>query len=221
MEPSQTDMVLDFEPFRMDFDRRQLFRDEAEVHLSPKALQLLQLLIEARPSAVSKTAIQEQLWPRTFVSESNLASIINELRRALDDDAHAPKYIRTVHGFGYAFCGEPVASPRPAAHGMPAAKLVWDKGEQPLYSGRNVIGRDADAAVHVDDRTISRHHAAIVINGKRATIEDLQSKNGTFLEGKPVTAPTELRDGSVLEVGSVKMVFREFSALSTTTLHRK
>jgi DNA-binding winged helix-turn-helix (wHTH) protein len=213
-------MVFDFETFRVDFARRQLFREGAEAHLSPKALQLLQVLIEARPNAMSKADIHEKLWPATFVAESNLASIINELRRALDDDAHAPKYIRTVHGFGYAFCAEPVAGGQGQAHGTPSAKLVWAEGEVPLFSGRNVIGRDPDTAVRVDDRTISRHHAVIVISSSRATIEDLQSKNGTFVEGRRITAPTELSDGTVLEVGSVRMVFREFSTLSTTTLYR-
>src|SRR5688500_18284192 len=102
-------MFLDFETFRIDFDRHQLFRGEEEVRLSPKALQLLQLLIEARPNALSKSQILERVWPATFVADSNLASVVNELRRALDDDAHAPKYIRTVHAFGYAFCGAPLS----------------------------------------------------------------------------------------------------------------
>ena len=214
-------MVLEFETFRLDGERRQVFRGGAEVHLSPKALQLLQVLIETRPKAMSKAEIHEQLWPDTFVAESNLASIINEVRRALDDDARTPKYIRTVHGFGYAFCAEPLTPDRAQAQGAPAARLVWEKGEVPLFPGRNVVGREADAAVRVDDRTISRHHAAIVIGGKSATVEDLDSKNGTFVNGERISAAVEVRDGAVLEFGSVRMVFREFSNLSTTTLSRK
>jgi DNA-binding winged helix-turn-helix (wHTH) protein len=213
-------MVLEFETFRLDLDRRQLFRGTEQVHLSPKALQLLQVLIEARPKALSKADIHERLWPATFVADSNLASIVNEVRRALDDDAHSPKYVRTVHAFGYAFLAEPkadAARPRGAA----AAKLVWDKGEEPLFAGRNIIGRDADAAVRVDDRTISRHHAAIVIERGRVTLEDLGSKNGTFLEGNRVEAPVELTDGASMEVGSVRMVYREISTLSTETLYRR
>jgi len=213
-------MVLEFETFLLDMDRRQLFRGGEEAHLSPKALQLLQLLITARPKAVSKADIHEELWPETFVAESNLASIVNEVRRALDDDARNPKYIRTVHAFGYAFCAEPITQDaRP--QGTASAKLVWEKGEECLFAGRNIIGRDADAAVRVDDRTISRHHAAIMISGARVTLEDLQSKNGTFLEGNRITSPVELRDGAELEVGSVRMVYREISTLSTTTLYRK
>jgi len=214
-------MVLEFETFRLDSERRQVFRGGTEVHLSPKALQLLQVLIETRPKVMSKAEIHERLWPETFVADSNLASIINEVRRALEDDAKTPKYIRTVHGFGYAFCAEPLTPDRAQAQGSPAARLVWDKGEVTLFPGRSVIGREADAAVRVDDRTISRHHAAIVIGGKSATVEDLDSKNGTFVNGQRVSSPVELRDGAVLEFGSVRMVFREFSNLSTTTLSRK
>ena len=213
-------MFLDFETFRIDFDRRQLFRGGEEVRLSPKALQLLQVLIEARPNALSKAQILESVWPSTFVADSNLASVVNELRRALDDDAHAPKYIRTVHAFGYAFCGTPLTTPSPI-QGGPVAKLVWEKGEGCLFPGRNIIGRDADAAVRIDDRTISRHHAVVVITESRATIEDLESKNGTFREGARIQGPVVLTDGSVVEVGSVRLVYHEISTLSTATLYRK
>lgn len=213
-------MVLDFETFRIDFDRRQLFRGDVEVHLSPKALELLQLLIGDRPKAISKREIHERLWPSTFVADSNLASIINEIRRALQDDAHAPRFIRTVHAFGYAFCAEPLPAV-PRGQGGPAAKLVWDKGEELLFPGRNIIGRDADASVRIDDRTISRHHAVVVISGSGATLEDLQSKNGTFRDGTRVSTAVELTDGAVVEVGSVRLVYREISTLSTSTLYRK
>jgi DNA-binding winged helix-turn-helix (wHTH) protein len=209
-------MILDFETFRVDFDSRQVFRGAEEVHLTPKAMQLLQALIEARPKALARTEIFEQLWPDTFVADSNLATIVNEIRRALGDDAHSPRYVRTVHGFGYAFCGEP-SSEAAAPRGAALARLVWDGGDEPLFSGRNVIGRDAGARVRIDDRTISRHHAAIVIQPGTTMLEDLNSKNGTYCDGIRVSTPVRLSDGSVVEVGSVKTIYREISGLSTTT----
>lgn len=211
-------MAHDFETFRIDFDSRQLFRGGEEVHLSPKAFQLLQKLIEIRPKALSKAEIHELLWPATFVAESNLASIVNEVRRALDDDARMPKYIRTVHGFGYSFLADPVAGHR---KGSAAAKLVWDKGEELLYPGRNIIGREGDASIVVDDRTISRHHAAIVLTGSVVLLEDLQSKNGTFLNGTRVNGAVEIQDGAMIEFGSVRMVYREISTASTETHFRE
>lgn len=215
-------MVFDFETFRADFDRRQVFRSGEEVHLSPKALQLLEILIETRPRALSKAEIQDRLWPSTFVAESNLATIVNEVRRAIGDDARTPRYIRTVHGFGYAFDAEPLQTvAAPPRRGDPVAKLVGRMGELPLYRGRNVIGRDPDVEVQVDDKTVSRHHAAVTLAGDEASIEDLESKNGTFIDDVRVQSAVPLRDGAIIDVGSVRLVFRaEFATSSTTTLYR-
>jgi DNA-binding winged helix-turn-helix (wHTH) protein len=92
----------------MTFDpqARQLLRGRAEVHLSPKAFDLLAILIEERPRAVPKDELHQRLWPSTFVSEANLASLAAEIREALGDTARDPRFIRTAHRFGYAFCGE-------------------------------------------------------------------------------------------------------------------
>ena len=59
-----------------------------------------------RPAAVSKAEIQEHLWPDTFVSEANIPTLVAEIRDAIDDDARQPRFIRTVFGFGYGFCGD-------------------------------------------------------------------------------------------------------------------
>jgi len=96
-------MRLRFGDMTFDGGRRLLIRGPDAVHLSPKAFQLLGLLLARRPDAVSKAEIQDVLWPRTFVSETNLPALVNEVRRALGDRAKAPKFVRTVHGYGYAF----------------------------------------------------------------------------------------------------------------------
>lgn len=96
-------MRVHFLDFVFDGGRRILIRGADRLHLSPKAFRLLELLLARRPDAVSKPEIHSVLWPRTFVSEANLPALVNELRRALGDDAKRPRAIRTVHGFGYAF----------------------------------------------------------------------------------------------------------------------
>jgi DNA-binding winged helix-turn-helix (wHTH) protein len=215
-------MTFQFASFTLDVARRQLLRDDEEVHLSPKAFLLLQHLVEARPNAIAKRDLHDRLWPDTFVVESNLAALINEVRRALKDDARKPLFIRTVHGYGYAFGGSAVEStPRASrANGPLAARLGWSGGEWPLYVGRNVIGRDAECDVHVDDRTVSRQHAAITITAVNATLEDLGSKNGTFIDGRRITSPARVTDGTEVTIGSVKLQFRTASDSSTMTLHR-
>src|SRR4051812_9960825 len=96
---------IQFGPFTLDFGTRQVVRETQPLHLTPKAFELLATLVLARPRVLSKKDLQERLWPDTFVAEANLSNLVAEIREALDDRARAPLFIRTAHGFGYAFCG--------------------------------------------------------------------------------------------------------------------
>ena len=89
-------MKLVFEEFTLDLDRRLLQEGDSLVHLSPKALDLLALLIRHRPKALSKEEIFKELWPETFVSENAIATLIADIRTAIKDDARRPRFIRTV-----------------------------------------------------------------------------------------------------------------------------
>jgi TolB-like protein/DNA-binding winged helix-turn-helix (wHTH) protein/tetratricopeptide (TPR) repeat protein len=107
-------MLLTFGDFELDQERRQLLRSGGVVPLEPKAYELLCLLIDRRPKALSRAQIRDAIWPGTFISESTLGVVVNNVRQALDDDARQPRFIRTVHGFGYAFCGEVAGGNREA-----------------------------------------------------------------------------------------------------------
>ena len=96
-------MQLQFGECVFDSDSRRLTRGAEPVHLEPKAFELLELLLERRPAAVAKAGIHDRLWPRTFVSESSLTTLVAQLRKALGDGPKKPRWIRTVHGYGYAF----------------------------------------------------------------------------------------------------------------------
>src|SRR6266550_5218552 len=147
--------VLRFEDCELDLGRRLLLRGGREVHLSLKALRLLEILIEQKPNALSKKDIHEKVWPETFVSESTLASLIAELRSALEDDARSPRFIRTVFGFGYAFCAEvSTVGPEPRPPGPLCGFVEWSGHHTALSEGENVIGRDPAAAVFIDDVTV-------------------------------------------------------------------
>ena len=93
---------IDFGDVVVDTRTRELTRAGQPVPLSPKAFELLLLLIESRPQAISKRALQDRLWPDTFVVEKNLANLVAEIRRALGDTPSSPRFIRTVQRFGYA-----------------------------------------------------------------------------------------------------------------------
>jgi len=211
-------MRLRFEDCVVDFGTREVLRGEKPVRLSPKAFELLRLLVVNRPNAVSKDEMHETLWADTFVADGNLANLVSEVREALGDDAHQPRIIRTVPRFGYSFPAEAeeigAAAPR---SGRPACRLVWGTREIALAEGENLIGRDENAAVRVDDASVSRFHARIVIDGFAARLEDLGSKNGTHLGARKLDAAAAvLRDGDAIRLGSVVLTFRRSGSESAT-----
>src|SRR6185436_9310245 len=125
------------------------------------------------------------------------------------------RFIRTVHGFGYAFSGEACDAGEPIVE--PGRNWIVCKGhEKSLEDGEHVLGRDADVAVPLSSPTVSRHHARIVITGEVATLEDLGSKNGTYLRGQAVTAPTQLADGDRIGIGAFELTFRTLMAPGST-----
>lgn len=208
-----------FGDLTFDCESRLLLCNGEKKHLSLKAQQLLQLLLLARPRALSREELYDALWPSTFVSETNLAGIINEVRRALGDDARASHYIRTIHGFGYAFCGEVVST---VAMKSVFATLSCDGRNYLLYEGENVIGRAQDCRVVIPDSTISRHHAVITVYDAAFSIRDQDSKNGTFVDGQRIgRLPVIVTPETQIALGSlpVSIVFRKISTTASLRLN--
>lgn len=201
-------MRVQFGEFTLDRARRELLRGGQERHLEPKAYALLDFLIERRPEAVSKPEIRDRIWPSTFVSESNLTGLVAQLRDALGEDPRNPRFIRTVHGFGYAFAGPAVEpSARPAGTGA-APRVIWERRIIPLKPGENVLGRDEQAEVRIDSPGVSRRHARIVVKDREAVLEDLDSKNGTYVREERLSAPAVLADGDIFRLGRLLLVYR-------------
>jgi len=212
-------MRLAFGDFIMDTDERRLFAGSGEVRLSPKAFDLLRVLIEHRPKALAKDELFTRLWPDTFVTENNLATLIADLRSALADDAHQPTFIRTVYAYGYAFAATAVEERPPELSAGEAAsgwRLIHEHRDIPLQPGENILGRAGPGVIALASPAISRHHARLVVTHQGATIEDLQSKNGTWVGLTPVTGPAALKDGDELRLGSIVLVVRFRSGTSST-----
>jgi DNA-binding winged helix-turn-helix (wHTH) protein len=208
---------LRFGPFTLDLDTRQLIRDDREIHLAPKAFDLLTMLAQDRPKVLSKAVLQDRLWPGTFVAEANLSNLVAEIREALDDDAHAPTYIRTAHGFGYAFSGNATTvTDAHEATDRPACWLEWNRRRFPLSLGEHVIGRDPDVEVRLDDSTVSRRHARLVVTTEGTVLEDFGSKNGTFRGNERVTVPVRLADGDTIRIGSLVVTFHVRGLMMST-----
>ena len=204
-------MTYRFDDFTLDRSTRRLLRDGSEVHLSPKAFNLLHLLVANSARAMSKSELHQQLWPSTHVLDTNLASLIAEIRQAVGDSADSPRYVRTVHRFGYWFIA-PVQDnvQQPAAEAGRTVRywLMFEGRQTALVEGENVLGRAPDAEIWVDVAGVSRRHACIRVDGPQASVEDLGSKNGTFLNGQPVREPAALADGDQIRLGAVVITFR-------------
>jgi DNA-binding winged helix-turn-helix (wHTH) protein len=202
-------VVYRFGGFTVNADTRQLLTDGADVHVSPKAFDLLALLLANRERAVPKAELQERLWPSTFVEETNLAGLIVEIRRALHDSASNPAFVRTVYGFGYRFIGNVVeeAGQRWSGLSPVAPRLVIDGRDVILMEGANVIGRAPDATIALDARGLSRYHARVLLSRGEATLEDLGSKNGTHVNGRRITSPVRLSDGDEIRLGELSLRF--------------
>ena len=145
-------MRVVFGECEFDSGQRVLLRHGSATPLSPKAFQLLEILLDRRPEAVAKAELLERLWPETFVSDASLHNLVAEIRAALGDAPRArgtsapsrdtATRFMVMHGRR-----PPSTLPEQAASGQ---RLVSKRGEWLLSEGSNVVGRDRDCAVRID-----------------------------------------------------------------------
>jgi DNA-binding winged helix-turn-helix (wHTH) protein len=206
-----------FADFTLDSATRQLLhRGRGEIRLSPKAFDLLAALIEQRPRVLDKADLHRRIWPDTYVVDANLNVLIAEIRRALEDSRREAAFIRTVHAVGYAFCGEAVdLLDRSARRAVKPVRfwLLWNDRVIVLEDGENTIGRDPQCAVWLDASGVSRRHAQIrtVAGDDAVLLQDLGSKNGTLVNGLPITGQVRLTDGAEVQIGPVTLTVRVWS----------
>lgn len=210
-----------------DLDR--MTRNAEVHHVEPKIMDVL-VLLASRPGHVfSRADIIDAVWAKKFIGESALSRAVALLREALDDDAHAPSFIETIPKRGYRLLGavesvdEATANAAVQAGAHHAASgagtrggaarpeglcsLTWGQVRLALADGEHLIGRDPQAVLRIPSNRVSRRHARIAVSGAHAVIEDMESRNGTFVRGRRVTAPTELADGDEIFVGSEVIAF--------------
>ena len=211
-------MRYEFGDLSLDTDALQLRHGEEPLHLSPKALELLVLLISERHRAVPKSELYDRLWPNTFVVDGNLPVLIREIRRAVGDTRH--DMVRTVYRTGYSFA-VPVREIQVAKSAAANAEgfvhiLLYDNQQRRLAEGENLVGREPEADVYLPSASVSRRHALIVVHGSQATVTDLASKNGTFIDAKALRQEEVLADGNIIRFGEVIVGYRCCAADSAT-----
>ena len=196
-------MRVTFNGYTFDSNRRTLMRGVTPVAVTPKAFALLEALIAAAPNAMSKDEIYALLWPGVFVETGNLHNLISELRGAIGDEEH--DVIRTVHRVGYAF-----AAPFERAESTAPRLLVGDAVSE-WAEGETIIGRD-----RLGTPDSSRRHARLVVAGPSITIEDLGSKNGTYVRGERVEGRVAVHDGDEIVFGRTRAILRVVDTTAAT-----
>jgi DNA-binding winged helix-turn-helix (wHTH) protein len=224
---------ITFADFTLDTAARQLLRGDRDLHLSPKAFDLLSILVAHRPNVVDKETLRDKLWPGTNVVDANLNNLASEIRSVLDDDPQQPRFLRTVHRVGYAFVGVKPGSDQGQTgvrHGSDPGQtpghrvwLTWNERQIVLTGEYQVLGRDPKCEVWIDAVGVSRRHARISIadvHDRQApivTLQDLGSTNGTMVDGKPVKRSVTLEDGQSIQLGDATLTLRIWSEAGAPT----
>jgi len=208
-------MRLKFGDCVLDLGARQLERANSVVPLEPKMYELLEVLIKRRPAVATNNELDELLWPNVYVARTSLTRLVSELRAVLGDTPRDSRVIRTVYKTGYAFCADVTCLP-PARLSPATIEVLWMKQSLPLADGEHIAGRDPDCSLLIDGTTVSRRHARITIDQGAATIEDLDSTNGTHVNGTRISAPMRLAPGDEFALGSevLRVRLRSSSALT-------
>ena len=216
-------MKLNFGECTLDMAERRLLCRGQDVHLAPKAFDLLGALVEHRPRAMSKAELIERVWPDVFVADDSLAKVVSQIRKALGDQDSSP-IIRTVHGYGYAFAATVDGADQARLDEQRRAAVCWlicGTREFPLTDGEHIVGRERDAGICLESPLVSRRHARLVVNGIKATIEDLGSKNGLLVRGVRISGPTRLESGDEADIGPFKLLFRVAGDSGSTLTGRR
>jgi DNA-binding winged helix-turn-helix (wHTH) protein len=206
---------LRFGDCRFDLGTRELRRGEEAVPLTPRAFQLLALLLEHRPRALSHHQLHDALWPDAHVGYTSLAQLVTELRKAIGDTAPAARLIRTVPRFGYAFVG-PVKEERGVPTPTFAGTLIADDREYAIAEGETLVGRGAECGVRLPSARVSRVHARLRAEANRVWVEDAGSKNGTWVNGERRDGPAILHDGDELVLGNCRLLFQQTGTSGST-----
>lgn len=160
----QTKHFYEFGPFRLDAMQRLLLRGGEAVQLTPKAFDLLLVLLESSGRVLTKDELMKLVWPDQFVEEANLSHNIYRLREALGDRQNGQKYIETLPRRGYRF----------------VAKIteIVDEGGELLLEERTAVspraeeGEDAGQTSEPGPPTAEKRQPAVakVIKSKRASV---------------------------------------------------
>jgi TolB-like protein/Tfp pilus assembly protein PilF len=194
-----------FAGHRFDFDSGRLWSGMREVRLTPKASAVLKVLVMHAGEPVTKDALFASVWGDTAVSDDALTSCIQELRKALADDAKQPRFIETRHRRGYQFvaqlagaqaeataAGEPISDITSIAV-LPFADMSPDRDQDYLCEG--LAEELINALTHIDGLRVASRTSSFQFRNTGADIREVgrQLSVGALLEGSVRKVDDRLR----------------------------
>ncbi|AMY11856.1 Dye resistance protein [Luteitalea pratensis] len=223
---------LRFAEFELDLGAFALRCPDGPLRLEKLPMEVLILLVQRAGTLVLRSELRATLWgPDVYVEyDSAINTAVRKIRRTLGDDADHPRFVETVVGKGYRFIA-PVEgdatlhAQSSVCHGRSPAR--WQcvfpsysvkRGQQEfiLEAGETVFGRDPNAGVYVDHPSVSRRHASIAIGSQGAVLQDLESRNGTFVDGRRIDRPTHIDHGALIALGAITLTFIVMAAAAST-----
>lgn len=198
----------------------RISRKEISIRLEHRVMAVLMCLVARAGELVTRRELVDCVWEKGFVSDNTITHAVTELRKALEDDARDPQVIETIHGKGYRLIARVAFERSPSFMNVttpfPFFAVLQD-AEIPLHEGANLIGRGPDVVINIPSMKASRHHARINVIGGNASIEDLDSKNGTFLNGARINQKLPLNSGDLIGIGSFAETIRIVDAFGGVT----
>src|SRR5580765_4777473 len=179
---------VNFDHYRFEPPTARLCIDDREIKLTPKAAAVLGMLVARAGQPVTKQELFAEVWADRIVSDDALTTCIQELRKALGDDARSPRYIETRHRSGYRFVA-PIAAPVDAATSTPDATAVAAAiGVLPFMDMSSARDQDffceglaeelIDALTHIDGLRVASRSASFQFRGPGLDIRDVAMRLG-------------------------------------------
>ncbi|MBI3797531.1 MAG: AAA family ATPase [Deltaproteobacteria bacterium] len=204
----KTELPIFFSPFRLDPGNARLWHGSQVIRLRPKSFAVLRYLLERPGQLVTKEELLNAVWPKTYVSDALVKDSILEIRRALGDDARAPRFVETVHRRGYRFLPA-VTTPLVTSNQL---SVVSEKSERrfdsQLATGNwqlttPLIGRDTELA-------LLRGWLDKALNGERQLV---------FVTGEPGIGKTTIVEAFLAQLGASPFSFPQPQFLAPNTQH--
>ena len=186
----------------LDTNSRELREGERVIAADPRHVAVLLYFLENPGRVISREELIEKVWGKSNDGAERLSQAVAALREAFHDrDARIPRYIAAAPPRGYKFVANVNTT-------NVEYELIHGLRRLPLAPGENIIGRAGDSTIRIGTTGVSRHHARLVIGADRATIEDLESKNGTLVNRRRIKGVCELKQHDEVGIGDATLIFQ-------------